>query len=403
MHPSGEPTRIIYSGFPSVTGALLEQRAAAKAHHDGVRKSVTHEPRGHKEMYGAALRPHAEHVDSGAAHMGILFLTHEGYSTMCGHATLAASRLLASTAAPTSTTHPLSSFRRRGRLSAAWRAAIRPCKSSRRSERQRRSRSAPPRSLRHRTRRCARHATRTARGFRADSTRRVRCLSIPSFAAGTDRHHGGHPSRRRCNLMAGAPRPRPRQRRRRRGIGTAAPFHLFATAPALGFPDSSLEASDLDALDDATRRVKGRPSMPMSERLKRRYLHHPSGRGAAAPGTAGADAGVCFFAVPAGRPQSDGVGRAGARRAGCGQRGEINGAGLDVSHSLLSRASEGAKGGFVGTPVEEAAVGERKGVRVEVSGCANYTGMATWVLEKDGDLGEGFDFEALGARSRSEN
>ncbi|KAK7612482.1 hypothetical protein JOL62DRAFT_27377 [Phyllosticta paracitricarpa] len=275
MHPSGEPTRIIYSGFPSVTGALLEQRAAAKAHHDGVRKSVTHEPRGHKEMYGAALRPHAEHVDSGAAHMGILFLTHEGYSTMCGHATLAASRLLASTAAPTSTTHPLSSFRRRGHLSAAWRAAIRPCKSSRRSERQRRSRSAPPRSLRHRTRRCARHATRTARGFRADSTRRVRCLSIPSFAAGTDRHHGGHPSRRRCNLMAGAPRPRPRQRRRRRGIGTAAPFHLFATAPALGFPDSSLEASDLDALDDATRRVKGRPSMPMSERLKRRYLHHP--------------------------------------------------------------------------------------------------------------------------------
>ncbi|KAK8160767.1 LOW QUALITY PROTEIN: hypothetical protein BKA80DRAFT_275935 [Phyllosticta citrichinensis] len=68
-------------------------------------------------------------------------------------------------------------------------------------------------------------------------------------------------------------------------------------------------------------------------------------------------------------------------------------------HSLVSRASEGGRGGFVGTLVEEAAVGEKKGVRVEVSGWANYTGVATWVVEEDDDLGEGFDFEALGSRS----
>lgn len=43
-------------------------------------------------MYGAVLCPRTELTEAGEAHMGVLFLTNEGYSTMCGHATLALGR-----------------------------------------------------------------------------------------------------------------------------------------------------------------------------------------------------------------------------------------------------------------------------------------------------------------------
>jgi trans-L-3-hydroxyproline dehydratase len=46
------------------------------------------EPRGHAEMYGAILVPPST---PGAA-LGVLFCHHEGYSTMCGHATIALGR-----------------------------------------------------------------------------------------------------------------------------------------------------------------------------------------------------------------------------------------------------------------------------------------------------------------------
>lgn len=45
-------------------------------------------------MYGAVLRPTTELTNSGEADMGVLFLTNQGYSTMCGHATIALGRLL---------------------------------------------------------------------------------------------------------------------------------------------------------------------------------------------------------------------------------------------------------------------------------------------------------------------
>ncbi|KAK8161692.1 proline racemase-domain-containing protein [Phyllosticta citrichinensis] len=187
-------------------------------------------------------------------------------------------------------------------------------------------------------------------------------------------------------------------------------FYLFVTAPALGFP-ASLEAPDLAALDDATRKVKA--AFNGNVQLKQRYLHHPDhadlqslysvyvtepGSGAVAPGNQGADTGVCFFA---GRqvdrsPTGSGVQARVALAVAKGQRSMGQ---SWTYHSLVSRASEGGRGGFVGTLVEEAAVGEKKEVRVEVSGWANYTGVATWVVEEDDDLGEGFDFEALGSRS----
>lgn len=50
MHTSGEPARIVYSGYPDLNGTLLEQQAEAKLHHDDIRKRLMCEPRGHKEM-----------------------------------------------------------------------------------------------------------------------------------------------------------------------------------------------------------------------------------------------------------------------------------------------------------------------------------------------------------------
>ena len=99
MHVTGEPARILYAGFPQLPPGttLLEQRAQAETEFDHVRRRMLLEPRGHRDMYGAILRPETELVRSGEAHMGVLFCHNNGYSTMCGHATIALGRFLVDT------------------------------------------------------------------------------------------------------------------------------------------------------------------------------------------------------------------------------------------------------------------------------------------------------------------
>ncbi|KAE8551538.1 hypothetical protein TMatcc_001490 [Talaromyces marneffei ATCC 18224] len=94
MHTSGEPTRIVLSGFPELTGTLMEQRAQAKEKFDQYRRFLMLEPRGHRDMYGAILRPETELVKTGEADFGALFMHNDGFSTMCGHATIALGRFL---------------------------------------------------------------------------------------------------------------------------------------------------------------------------------------------------------------------------------------------------------------------------------------------------------------------
>lgn len=89
MHTGGEPTRIIVEGYPRLTGAtLLQKRREAAEQHDGLRRLLMREPRGHREMYGALL----VEPDLQGADLAVLFLHNEGYSTMCGHAVLALGR-----------------------------------------------------------------------------------------------------------------------------------------------------------------------------------------------------------------------------------------------------------------------------------------------------------------------
>lgn len=64
---------------------MLDKRAWVRRRHDGVRRALMREPRGHADMYGAVL---TEPVSAGA-HAGVLFMHNEGYSTMCGHGVIA--------------------------------------------------------------------------------------------------------------------------------------------------------------------------------------------------------------------------------------------------------------------------------------------------------------------------
>lgn len=89
MHTAGEPVRIVLDGFPEPRGdTVLAQRADAMQRLDVHRRRLMLEPRGHAEMYGALPVPPST---PGAA-FGVLFMHHAGFSTMCGHATIALGR-----------------------------------------------------------------------------------------------------------------------------------------------------------------------------------------------------------------------------------------------------------------------------------------------------------------------
>ncbi len=90
MHTGGEPLRVILSGYPEAKGeTVLERRGYLNENQDHWRKTLMFEPRGHADMYGCILTP-PEREDSD---FGIIFMHNEGYSTMCGHATIAISKL----------------------------------------------------------------------------------------------------------------------------------------------------------------------------------------------------------------------------------------------------------------------------------------------------------------------
>ena len=89
MHTGGEPVRIILEGYPAIPGdTILEKRRFARENLDHLRKFLMFEPRGHYDMYGVIpVTPSHPEAD-----MAVLFIHNEGYSTMCGHATIALGR-----------------------------------------------------------------------------------------------------------------------------------------------------------------------------------------------------------------------------------------------------------------------------------------------------------------------
>lgn len=94
MHTGGEPVRILVDGFPDIRGnTILEKRKYFRDKLDYIRKGCMFEPRGHADMYGAVITNPTTHDGD----FGVFFMHNEGYSTMCGHATLAITKLAVDT------------------------------------------------------------------------------------------------------------------------------------------------------------------------------------------------------------------------------------------------------------------------------------------------------------------
>src|SRR5499427_1152080 len=83
-HTAGEPFRIVVGGVPPLPGGTaLERRRWAAEHLDLVRRLLVDEPRGHADMYGCFV------TESAVADIGVVFFHNAGYSTACGHGTIA--------------------------------------------------------------------------------------------------------------------------------------------------------------------------------------------------------------------------------------------------------------------------------------------------------------------------
>lgn len=87
-HTGGEPFRIVAEPPVPLPGATVaERRASALADPQvqHLRRLLCLEPRGHAGMYGCFVVP----PDDDGAHLGVLFWHREGFSTACGHGTIA--------------------------------------------------------------------------------------------------------------------------------------------------------------------------------------------------------------------------------------------------------------------------------------------------------------------------
>jgi proline racemase len=85
-HTGGEPFRIVTGGVPSLEGrTILDRRRWATERLDHVRRLLVNEPRGHADMYGCFVTE----PEDGGADLGVVFFHNAGYSTACGHGTIA--------------------------------------------------------------------------------------------------------------------------------------------------------------------------------------------------------------------------------------------------------------------------------------------------------------------------
>jgi proline racemase len=85
-HTAGEPFRIVTGGVDPLPGQrILDKRRYALDHLDHVRRLLVYEPRGHADMYGCFVTE----PEDGDADVGVVFFNNAGYSTACGHGTIA--------------------------------------------------------------------------------------------------------------------------------------------------------------------------------------------------------------------------------------------------------------------------------------------------------------------------
>jgi trans-L-3-hydroxyproline dehydratase len=376
MHTTGEPTRIVYAGYPVLGGTLLDQRAEARYKYDHVRKSLMLEPRGHADMYGAILRQETELTATGEAHIGVLFTTNEGYSTMCGHATIALGRFLVDL-------HDASIFPRRDELEfdpKTQTVELRlhaPCGLVRVT------------------------VPTNSDGTKADGSRPVSFLCVPSFVVATnvyfhilDRFRWPELGHRKSLIVE---------------LSYGGAFYCMVAASQLGFHNGFADANErLNALDNASRLLKAAINDDPDLKGLIRHPQHDDlsflysviivdDSGAHHLEDSSEETGLCFFSDQQIDRSPTGSGVA-ARVALAYAKGERKIGQRWKYHSLVSRAFGG--GAFIGEPVEEIKLPNRFGedidaITVQVEGFAYYTGLNTFVVEDDDPLSGGFLFDKL--------
>lgn len=366
MHTTGEPTRIIYSGFPRLTGTLLDQRDQAQSQYDNIRKRLMLEPRGHDAMYGAIIIPETELVHSGEAHIGVLFTHNGGFSTMCGHATIALGRFLVDT-------HDLSVFPKRDDLvfdPATKQVAVNihaPCGVVRVT------------------------VPTTADGQKSDPSRPVSFLSTPAYAAAI-KLDVGIPAQVRWPELGS-------RESITVDVSYGGAFYALVDARDLGFKNG-LKDVDLEAMSQAVKKLKKYltthpevvQAMQHAEDPRLSFLYSvmvvDRELGSWPSGVDGTETGLCYFAdnqidrSPTGSCVTTRMALAHAKASrSLGQRWAYN--------SLVSNHFN--TGAFTAIIVEEHVKvteynGEvRDAVVVCVEGSAYYTGAMTFVIE-EGDV-----------------
>ncbi|KAL1962666.1 hypothetical protein VTN77DRAFT_9300 [Rasamsonia byssochlamydoides] len=375
MHTTGEPTRIVYSGFPPLQGTLLEQRDQAMQQYDSIRKRIMLEPRGHCDMYGAIIRPQTELVESGDAHVGTLFMHNGGFSTMCGHATIALGRFLVDT-------HDLSVFPKRNELKldpVTQTITVNlhaPCGLVRVT------------------------VPATPDGQKSDPSRPVKFLSTPAFAAAIQMEVRIPPEVRWPELNG--------RESIVLDISYGGAYYALVTAHELGFANG-LKDVDLDAVTRCVRKLKPYLSThpevvaaiqhPEDKRLSFLYsvmIVDPD-LGTKPADVAGAETGLCFFAnnqidrSPTGSCVTARMALAHAKGLRpVGQRWAY--------HSLVSNFF--GTGAFCAEIVEKVKIPGGKGISedgvvVQVEGQAYYTGTSVFVVEEGDVILSGFTMESV--------
>jgi proline racemase len=87
-HTGGEPFRIVADPPVPIPGRTVAERRAGAIEDpqvQGLRAVLCSEPRGHADMYGGFIVP----PDDDGADLGVLFWHKDGFSTACGHGSIA--------------------------------------------------------------------------------------------------------------------------------------------------------------------------------------------------------------------------------------------------------------------------------------------------------------------------